>query len=45
MAQGLITAATIIVFTNIGVEYYVNEHVRVNDLVVVVLLTLALTLG
>ena len=45
MAHGLIASALILTFANVGVEYYVNEHIRVNDIVVVVLLALALALA
>ena len=45
MALGLIIASIVIVFLNIGVEYYINEHIRVNDVLVMVLLLMAITLG
>ncbi len=45
MALGLIIASIVIVFLNIGVEYYINEHIRVNDVLVMVLLLMAITLA
>ena len=45
MAVGLITASIFIVFANVGVEYFVNETLRINDLLVIFLLSLALFFG
>lgn len=45
MAVGLIIACIITVFVNIGVEWYINEQIRINDVLIFVLLTMAILIG
>ena len=45
MAVGLVIASIFTVFINIGVEWYVNEQIRVNDVLIFVLLTTAICVG
>lgn len=45
MAQGIIISGIVVCFAQIGIEYHVNQAVRIFDIVLLILLILAFWFG
>jgi len=41
MAEGIIIAGIVVVMAQIGLEYFVNEVIRIMDIILLILLVLA----